>query len=190
MSNKERIAAKKAQIDSNREALKALKNILNKMTAEFSLDEDRMAKRIDAALRSEYGAINGMINLIAAVASWPAEQGDGSMVSTNRQILDEKFDLDLMMLEDIRKFKGYHSFVADSDEIEIIDGVIPDYENYTDYCEIFLETLEVSANRPTICSDTWNRLEAKAKVNAAIDMELMKEELEKHKEFIAQQEGQ
>lgn len=184
---KERLAEKRALIEANRNAVKALKDLIGRIVADFSLDEDRMAKRIDSASRSEYGAINGLVNLVASIANWPVEQGDGSMVSTNRQLLEIKFDLDLMLLDDIRTYRGFHSFVTD--ELVIIAGVEPQYENYTDYCEIFLEDLGVTSNRPTIDADKWNRAEVKAKERAEIDLDTMRAELELHKAFLAQQES-
>jgi hypothetical protein len=182
-----RLAKKRLVIEANRNAARALKGLVSTITVEFSLDEDRMAKRIDSAGRSEYGTINGLVNLVAAIANWPVEQGDGSMVSTNRQLLETKFNLDLMLLEDIRTYRGFHTFATD--DLEILPGVEPRYDDYTDYCEIFLEELGVVSSRPTIDSNKWTRAEVKAKERAHIDIEIMKSELELHKQFLAQQEA-
>lgn len=183
-----RLDAKKANIQSNREASKVLKKLLKDITNTLDLDEERMAKRIDAATRSEYGAINGLVNLVASVANWPVENGDGALVSTNRLILEDKFNLDLVMLDDIRAYRGFHSFVTD--DIEIINGQEPQYEDYTDYCEIFLEELGVRSTRPTICPDRWKTAETRAIAKAKTDQTQMLEELAFHKEYLAQLHGE
>ena len=183
-----RLDAKKANIQSNREASKVLKKLLKDITNTLDLDEERMAKRIDAATRSEYGAINGLVNLVASVANWPVENGDGALVSTNRLILEDKFNLDLVMLDDIRTYRGFHSFVTD--DIEIINGQEPQYEDYTDYCEIFLEELGVKSTRPTICPDRWKTAETRAIAKAKTDQAQMQEELAFHKEYLAQLHGE
>lgn len=183
-----RLDAKKANIQSNREASKVLKKLLKDITNTLDLDEERMTKRIDAATRSEYGAINGLVNLVASVANWPVENGDGALVSTNRLILEDKFNLDLIMLDDIRAYRGFHSFVTD--DIEIINGQEPQYEDYTDYCEIFLEELGVKSTRPTICPDRWKTAETRAIAKAKTDQTQMLEELAFHKEYLAQLHGE
>lgn len=183
-----RLDAKKANIQSNREASKVLKKLLKDITNTLDLDEERMAKRIDSATRSEYGAINGLVNLVASVANWPVENGDGALVSTNRLILEDKFNLDLVMLDDIRAYRGFHSFVTD--DIEIINGQEPQYEDYTDYCEIFLEELGVKSTRPTICPDRWKTAETRAIAKAKTDQAQMLEELAFHKEHLAQLHGE
>lgn len=182
----ERLEAKRAKITADREAIKALKTLIKNIVATLDLDEDRMAKRVDSAIRSEYGAVNGLVNLVAAIANWPVESGDGSMVSLNRQTLEDKFNLDLVMLDDIRKFRGFHSFVTD--DIEIMEGVEPQYEDYTDYCAIFLEELGVTSNRPTICEATWLAAEQRASKKAKEDQAQMKQELEIHKQYMEELE--
>lgn len=180
-----RLDSKRATIQANRAAVKKLKDLAINIALELNLDEDRMAKRIDAAMRSEYGAINGLVNLTASIANWPAEPGDGNMVSANRAVLEDKFNLDLMLLEDIRTFKGYHTFVTD--ELVIMAGVEPMYEDYADYCQIFLEELGLEANRPTIEQSKWENREAKAKEQAKEDLLGMQDDLAKHKAFIEAQ---
>lgn len=184
----ERLQAKRDEIKANREAGKVLKKLIRDITAGLDLDEERMAKRIDSATRSEYGPINGLINLVAAIANWPVEQGDGSLVSTNRQVLEDKFNLDLVMLDDIRVFRGFHSFVTD--DIEIINGVEPDYENYTDYCEIFLEDLGVKSTRPTINEPKWQAAEIRALKKAKEDKEQLEMEVEIHRERMSELTGE
>ena len=183
-----KLARKKAIIQADRAAKKALTGLIKNIVTDLSLDEDRMAKRVDSAIKSEYGAINGLVNLVAAISNWPVENGDGSLVSTNRMILEDKFNLDLVMLDDIRRFRGFHSFVTD--DIEIIAGTEPDYENYTDYCQIFLEELGVKSNRPTINPDAWARAEAKATIKATADQAQMERELAVHKAYMDELEGE
>lgn len=204
MSNR-RLATKRETIAANRATLKSLTGLINAIVKELALDDERMAKRMDAALRSEYGPINGMVNLVVSISNWPAEPGDGSMISVNRQILTEKFGLDLLLLDDIKTFKGYHTFV--SSELEVIEGVAPQYEDYADYCQIFLEELAeialasklnkpvarltkadkkviVIASKPTIDENRWVKLEAIAQTKAKLDLEDMVLEVERHKAFL------
>ena len=183
-----KLARKKAIIQADRAAKKALTGLIKNITNDLSLDEDRMAKRVDSAIKSEYGAINGLVNLVASIANWPVENGDGSLVSTNRMILEDKFNLDLVMLDDIRRFRGFHSFVTD--DIEIIDGAQPDFENYTDYCQIFLEELGVKSNRPTINQQAWERAEAKAAIKATTTKAQMERDLAIHKAYMEELEGE
>ena len=92
------------------------------------------------------------------------------------------------MLDDIRAYRGFHSFVTD--DIEIINGQEPQYEDYTDYCEIFLEELGVKSTRPTICPDRWKTAETRAIAKAKTDQTQMLEELAFHKEYLAQLHGE
>lgn len=178
----DRLAVARETIEANREALRRLKRLVHDITVELNLDEERMAKRVDSATRSEYGAINGMINLVAAIAAWPAEPGDGAMVASNKLVLENKFGLDLLMLDDIRTYRGYHSFVTDN--LEIISGIEPNYENYSDYCQIFLADLGVDVHRPTITKEQWQRQEAVAVERAQKDLVTRQEALVKHREYL------
>ena len=181
----ERIEKRRAEKVTNRAALKSLRKLINDITEELSLDEEKMAKRIDAAFNSEYGPINGTINLLTAIANWPAEPGDGSMVSTNKQLLESKFNLDLMLLADIRASRGFHTFVTD--DLEILTGEEPKYTDYSDDCEIFLaETFDTVVTKPTINKTQWERMELRAQAKAELELERMKTEVERHKEYVAQ----
>lgn len=181
----EQLEQMRTDIKSNREAVAKLKKLIYDITDELSLDEDKMTKRVDSAVKSEYGAINGLINLLSAIANWPADQGNGSDVSENRKILEEKFQLDLLHLEDIRTFRGYHSFVTD--ELEIVDGVEPMYAEYTGYCQIFLEELGLESTKPTIDEAKWDKAEIKAIDRAKDDLVTRKAEIETHRKLIAEQ---
>ena len=161
---KTRVQATRERIKAERATRTTLVKLINDITDELSLDEDKMSKRIDSALDSEYGAINGLVNLVVAIAKWPVDFGDGANVGTNRRILESKFNLDLVMLSELAQLRGYHSFVTD--DLDIIEGKEPDYINYGDYCEIFLEDLGVVAQRAQISPVSWKGKEAKAYVKA------------------------
>ena len=111
--NKKRLQATRAKHVAEAKVIRELTSLVNKIADTCGLDEERIAKRIDVALQSEYGRINGLINLLSSLAKWPAEQGDGSSVATNRQLLRDELKLDLVLLEDINTFKGYHTFHDD-----------------------------------------------------------------------------
>jgi len=165
------VTIEKSRVQQTRERLaaeKATRTTLNKLlssiTEELALDEARMAKRIDSALESEYGPINGLVNLVVAVAKWPVDYGDGANVGVNRRTLENKFGLDLVMLSELAQLRGYHSFVTD--DLDIIEGKEPKYEDYGDYCQIFLEDLGVVAQRLQITPVAWQGKEARAYVKA------------------------
>lgn len=184
MTREERLAKRKTAKSHNREALKALRTLIMDITEELSLDEEKMERRLDSAFQSEYGPINGTINLLCSIANWPAEAGDGSAVSANKRILEEKFSLDLMMLADIRQARGFHTFVTD--DLEILPGTPPIYQDYADDCEIFLEEqFNIQAHKPTIDKTTWERTEARAKAKAEEELERMKAEIERHRDAIS-----
>jgi len=170
------------EIESNRAATAKIKSILKAIVSECDLDEGRMAKRIHSATRSEYGVTNGLINLLAAVANWPAEAGDGANVATNSLILEEKLGLDLALLSDIRNYRGHHTFVTD--ELEIIAGQEPVYDQYSLYCNVLLADLGVESSRPTISETKWQAAEKSAKDRASIELETMRAEIERHKALI------
>lgn len=187
MTKEERIAKRKLEKANNREALKALRGLIMEITEKLSLDEEKMEKRLDSAFNSEYGQINGTINLLCAIANWPADVGDGASVASNKKIIEEEFKLDLMLLADIRESRGFHTFVTD--DMQIMHGVEPKYQDYADDCEIFLqEQFDITAHKPTIDKTTWERAETRAKTNATEELERMKEQVERHKEFVAELE--
>jgi len=178
--NNERIASKRETLANERTTINALKKTVNNITDLLGLDEEKMNRRIDAALKSEYGRVNGMVNLLSAIANWPAEQGDGTAVPENRRLLEESLKLDLMLLEDIRTYRGFHTFATD--ELEIIDGVEPQYEDYEDYVAILLEDMGLSPQqRVKLNPRIWAKVELRTKEKAKLDIEQMKIAVEKHK---------
>ena len=184
MTHSEKIAKRKESKAANKVALQSLRKLIKDITEELSLDEERMARRLDAAFSSEYGPINGTVNLLTSIANWPAEAGDASMLSVNKQILEDKFKLDLLLLSDIRNNRGFHTFVTD--DLEILTGEEPNYSDYSDDCEIFLdETFNVTVNRPTIDKTQWERLELRAQAKAELELERMKAQVERHKADLA-----
>jgi len=180
----ERIQSKRAVLNQERATINALKKKVFDITDLVGMDEEKMQRRVEAALRSEYGRINGMVNLLAAVTNWPADQGDGSAVGENRKTIEDKLGLDLMLLEDIRTYRGFHTFATD--ELEIIDGVEPQYEDYSDYVTILLEDMNLTPGRVGINPTTWTKTEARTKEKVAVDIEKMKAAVERHKATLAE----
>lgn len=178
----ERINEKREVLNKEKATINGLKKKVFDIVDLVGMDEEKVQKRVDAALRSEYGRINGMVNLLAAIVNWPADQGDGSAVGENRRTIEEKLGLDLMLLEDIRTYRGFHTF--HTDELEIIDGIEPQYEDYADYVTILLEDMDLTPGRVTIDPTTWSRTEARTKQKVATDIELMKAAVERHKALI------
>jgi hypothetical protein len=176
----ERIESKRATLNAERTTLNALKAKVTAITDTLGLDEEKMGRRVRTALKSEYGRVNGMVNLLSAIANWPAEQGDGTAVDENKALLENQLGLDLMLLDDIRTYRGFHTFATD--ELEIIDGVEPQYEDYEDYVAILLDDMGLTPqNKIKLNPTVWTKVEARTKEKVAVDIELMKVAIEKHK---------
>ena len=179
-----RLEQRKALRTEEKNIIDSLKLELNKITDLCGLDTEKMERRIKVALKSKYGRVNGMINLLAAVAKWPAESGDGASVSTHQALIEAELGLDLLLLEDISTYKGYHTF--HTDELEVIDGVAPQYELYEDYCSILLESLGFAAISSGIEESEWERQELIAIKKTNNDIIELKEAVAAHKELLAQ----
>ena len=156
-----RIQTIKANRTQEKQIITALKKNVNDIVALCGLDADKVARRMQVALKSEYGRVNGLINLLAAICKWPAEAGDGASVSANQMLIEEKLSIDLLLLEDISTFKGFHTF--HTDELEVIAGIAPQYDDYRDYSTIFLEDLGFDRAAATICETKWENTEKAAK---------------------------
>lgn len=180
MSN--RLDEIKAARVQEKAVITALKSKIIAIVDLCGLDEDRTTKRIQVALKSEYGRVNGMINLLAAICKWPAEMGDGTSVATNQALIEEELGLDLMLLEDISIYKGYHTF--HTDELEIVEGAVPDYQNYSDHCTIFLEELSFDRVSAEIDPVKWEATEERAKVKAANNVKELTKAVEEHKALL------
>jgi hypothetical protein len=139
-------------------AIEKITTTIMDITAICGLDEDRMSKRLAAARSSEYGRINGHINLLSAIVCWPADQGDGSSVSSNQLLIQDELNIDLMLMEDIKASKGFHSFLTD--DLEIIPGVTPDTETYLDLVQMALETLGLDIGVNNLDPIKWEAIEA------------------------------
>lgn len=157
------------RIKDNRNTVATLQKLVTDIAKDCDLDIERTARRIAAAKQHEYGPINGMINLVCAIAKWPAEPGDGANVPVNQLMLEEKYKLDLIMLEDLSSFKGYHTFCTN--ELEILEGVPPMEEEYVGYCQVFLNELGCKATIDPINMVAWERKETSARAKAQIDLE-------------------
>ena len=177
------IEQKRAARDTNRAAYNALTKLISNIVKEIGLDEEAMAKRIAAAETSEYGTVNGLINLIVAITKWPADAGDGSMVATNRQILRDKFNIDFMLMDDIKVTRGRHTFITD--DLTKIDSVEPLYDDYNDYCTLLLEDLGVISTRATISPAQWAANEKTSRELAELKQQTLQMELENHKAWMA-----
>lgn len=178
-----RLKARKASRRTEKLALVKLQALVLDVATACNLDEERTARRITSALSSEYGRVNGMINLLAAVAKWPAEHGDESMVSTNQLMLSKDMGLDLMLFEDISKAKGFHTFHTDA--LETIVGMEPQYEEYEDNCTIMLEELNLKAVSARIEPTVWARNEAKAIEKTENDVIKLRQAVADHKALMA-----
>ena len=181
--NKERLTAKRELIANERKTIKTLQNLIFDIVDELGLDEEKMTKRIQAALGSEYGRVNGLVNLLAAVCNWPADQGDGASVMANRKQIEDKFpQLDMLLLADIRNYRGFHTF--HNDELEIISGQEPNYEDYEDFVAILLEDQGLTPQRVSIDADQWTRMELRAKETTTKSITMMREAVEAHKALL------
>ena len=186
MARMNRVQSKRATIELEKQAITELKKLINKIADEVGLDPDKVGRRVQTALKSEYGRVNGLVNLVSAISYWPAEAGDGASVNEARELIANKLQVDTMILEDIRNYRGYHTFA--SDELKIISGSEPDYENYADYCQIFLEDLGIKGfSKPTICKSKWTKLEVKAQEEAQLELDTLKAEVDAYKARVERQ---
>jgi hypothetical protein len=189
------IEQRRTAIQTEQVAVTALTAKIKEIAKVLDLDEERVLKRIDNATSSEYGATNGLINLVASIANWPVEQGDGANVSTNRAILADKIGLNLVLLAEIKSLRGYHTFI--SDDLTKIAGVEPDYEAYQQYCQIFLEDILADATKSIdnidevleqitgkLTSEKWTKAEAKAIRSADLEYQERLADIELHKAYI------
>jgi hypothetical protein len=178
-----RIKALRASRKTEKDAINKLTNKVLEMSAMCDLDEERTARRISSATKSEYGRIHGLVNLIGSISKWPCEPGNESQISENQLKLQQS-GLDLMLLEDIAEIRGHHTF-CDSDSLELIEAKEPDYELYSDLSELLLEELRIKAVAPRITDELWQRNEAKAKSRAIAELEELKIAVEAHKVAMA-----
>ena len=183
MERAERLAKVKATRSQEKAIITKIKSQISEIVETCGLDEEKMARRSQVALKSEYGRINGIINLYAAVCKWPAEQGDGTSVSANQLMIENDMKVDLMLLEDISSFKGYHTF--HTDELEIIDGVEPQYEQYSDHCSLLLEDLGFERAAAEIVPSSWAALEKRAISRAKDDVEELRAAVVRHNSLVA-----
>lgn len=174
-----RVDIKRMSIADERETIAALKKKIYTITDLVGMDEEKINRRITAALRSEYGRVNGMVNLLAAIIKWPAEQGEGTLVNENKALIEKSITIDAMLLEDITTFRGYHSFVTD--DLSIVTGVQPNYEDYTDYVHILLTDMGLVPGRVVIEPTSWEQQEEKAIKSAHFELERLQLEVELHK---------
>ena len=183
-SKNPRLEAKRKQIKAENATMETLSAILYQICDICGLDDDKMSRRIHTAQKSDYGRIDGMVNLLASVAHWPAEPGDGSAVAENQRMIKEQLNLDLLLLDDIRRYRGYTSFA--SDDLTLITGVEPNYEEYEDSVTILLEDMNLTPQRNSfsINPDMWHRLELKAQTRAKDEIEQLRVEIERTKAFM------
>lgn len=182
MERTQRLAKVKATRVQEKAIIAKIKSQINEIADTCGLDEEKMTRRIQVAMKAEYGRINGMINLLAAVCKWPADQGDGAAVSENQIMLENDLKIDLMLLEDISSYKGYHTF--HTDELEIIDGVEPQYELYSDHCSLLLEDMGFERAAAEIVPSKWASLEKRAIVKAKDEVAELRAAVAKHNELV------
>jgi hypothetical protein len=166
------------EIRANREkemvAIKTLRSIISKATKKLALDKDRMDRRVKVALRNEQGRVFGLVSLMASIAAFPVNEGEGSLCSDNQALL-EKIGWDMFLLEDIKDTRGNHSFL-DSDEMVIIDCKEPQ-EECDALVNVMLEDLNLEA-RVSVDLDVWTRKEAIALRKAQAEKLELEEALE------------
>lgn len=180
------LKARKKQLEQSRQARTALTNLIKEIAVECELDMDSISKRLSSALKSEYGAVNGLINLLTAICAWPAEQGDGSSVAINQDKIATKFNIDLVFMDDIKSVRGYHTFI--SNEGDLIDGKAPDYEEYTQLCQILLGELKLSECIKTrISQETWELTEEKTASKMSDEWEHRQEQAQELEDKISAQ---
>lgn len=161
------------------EATTQLKLLIHEIASKADLDEEKIAKRIQSAVKSPYGRIPGLLNLLTSIVLWPVEGKDFSGVAeTQLEILDTlKIELELFL--DIKESKGYHTFL--NDDHEIVRGMSPDVEEYNMLCLILCQKLGIAVCDSKLNLAKWQEDETIAVEKAKLEQEEAELELARFK---------
>ncbi len=161
------------------DSINTLKECINKAVTIADMETDKVSRRVKAAMKSEYGKVPGLINLLAAIINWPTDSKTPDNLSTVQDKICSELGIEQVMIDDIREAKGFHTFLTD--DHDLMDGIVPDFDEYSMLCELIASKLELSVVDIKLDEATWNKLELKAAENAKITLMEIEVELAEYK---------
>ena len=167
-----------------RESIKALTTKLEDIYEECGLDIDMLHRKIAASRRSEYGRVPALINIIAATYAWPiADSSEAANIPQYQEQILDILHLDGDILLDLKDAKGYHSFL--NDDFEVVQGIEPDYEEYSYYVLTVADALAIPYVDSKITETLWQKNEDKALGVISKEQEEAQAALRRHEEVLA-----
>lgn len=161
------------------ESIDTATKLIHKAGEIAELDVDKLNRRISVALKSEYGKVPGLLNLLSNIVAWPAEQGSApSNLTEIKQSICEELLVSESIFTDLKESKGFHTFI--SDDHEVISGVEPDYLEYIMLLRLIANKINIPVLDIKLTEESWDKAEARAIAKAEKDMSALKEELEAH----------
>lgn len=192
MTKAERRALKATNHSGESTVITVLKKVIKDIQTKCDLDPERMqSSMVSAMTDKEYGAVNGLVNIIVAKAMFPADRGDYGNLANNQVIVSEM--LDIHLLNKVKQARGFHSFADDSGKV--IVGQKPNYEDYEDYTNIFIAELAKAHKidlpedfdvQLLVTDEAWNKTEATRLELAREESETIKSAVAANKELMKQ----
>ena len=161
------------------ESINTMKEAINIAVTIAEMDKNKISRRAKAAMKSEYGKVPGLINLLSAIINWPTDSQTPDNLSTIQDEICANLGLEQVMLDDLREAKGFHTFLTEDQEI--MDGSEPDYEEYNMLCELMASKLNLPVVDMKLSESEWNNREAKAIAKAKQDLEDIETELAEYR---------
>ena len=167
--------------DLRSEATSQLKTMIAEIATMADLDEEKVARRVTVAVKSPYGRIPGLMNLLTSLVLWPVEGNDFSGVAELKEEILKKYSLDEELLIDIKDAKGYHTFL--NDDHDIIKGQSPDLEEYAMLTTMLARKLKIAVVDHKMTYDKWKQAELDAQEQAKLDAEEAQLDLQRFKDM-------
>lgn len=165
------------------EATSKLKNLIKEIVTLADMDEEKVERRIAATVRSPYGRVPGLLNLLTSIVLWPVDGRDGAAVASLREEILAKLGTSEELLIDLKEAKGYTTFL--NDDYEIQPGITPDLEEYEMLATMLAQKLDIAVIDFKLTTERWEALEAKARAEAELEKEEADLELERFKQASA-----
>ena len=161
------------------ESINTMKEAINIAVTIAEMDKDKISRRVKAAMKSEYGKVPGLINLLSGIINWPTDSQTPDNLSAIQDEICTNLGLEQVMLDDLREAKGFHTFLTEDQEI--MDGSEPDYDEYNMLCELMASKLNLPVIDMKLSESEWNNREAKAIATAQQDLKDIETELAEYR---------
>lgn len=164
---------------------------IKQLGKECDLDPEKLDKSIAAAISSEYGRTNALVNTLVSKVYFPADRGDYSNLAANQVLMTERFNFSLV--EQIKNHRGYHSFRTEDGTV--ILGKMPNFEEYSLYVNALIMDLAEEAKvelpedfdvKLLITEDQWKARETQALSIAKEEAAQIKAAIERSKALMQQ----